>query len=53
LKNYRKNKTFYGSIKFVVTSENSKQGLQQILRGRDLADPAKVRISLPSNTTRW
>jgi predicted HTH transcriptional regulator len=46
LKNYRKNRTFYGSIRFVVTSETNKQQLQQILAEEPMADPVKYRIDV-------
>ncbi len=46
LKNYRKNKTFYGSIRFVVTSENNKQQLERILGEEPMVDPVKYRIDV-------
>jgi TraM recognition site of TraD and TraG/Helicase HerA, central domain len=46
LKNYQKNKTFYEQIRFVVTSENHKQELLQILNEGQPADPTKYRIDV-------
>jgi hypothetical protein len=46
LKNYQKNKTLYEQIRFVVTSENHRQELWQILNEGQPADPLKYRIDL-------
>jgi hypothetical protein len=46
LKNYRKNKTLYREIRFVVTSKNHEQELMQILNEDQPADPIKYWIEL-------
>jgi len=46
LKNYQKNKAFYKQIRFVVTSENHKEQLYQILNEEQPADPNKYWIQV-------
>ena len=46
LKNYRKNKGIYEQIRFVVTSGNQAQQLQEILGEDGTADPVKYRIDI-------
>jgi hypothetical protein len=45
-KNYRKNESFYASIRFVVTSEINAQQLREILGEEPKADPNKYRIDV-------
>jgi len=46
LKNYRKNAAAYASIRFVVTSSNHAQQLQEILREDPKVDPGMYRIDV-------
>jgi len=46
LKNYQKNKAFYKLIRFVVTSENHKEQLYQILNEEQPPDPNKYWIQV-------
>jgi hypothetical protein len=46
LKNYQKNKAFYKQIRFVVTSENHKEQLYQILNEEQPPDPNKYWIQV-------